>query len=105
HRDLVPGDAYDRDGAWGWQEICVEQATRHCSKGVPPKTQMREGNQRMGFATAKSRLKPMNSRHGIIASETPKDLCQYHAEPLRGIGRLAEELLGIRIERMDWRRP
>jgi hypothetical protein len=58
----------------------------------------------MGFATAKGRLKPMNSRHGIIASETPKDLCQYHAEPLRGIGRLAEELPGIRIERVDWRR-
>jgi hypothetical protein len=65
---------------------------------------MREGLAH-GFATAKGRLKAMNSRHGVIASETPKDLCQYHAEPLRGIGRLAEELLGIRIERMDWRRP
>ena len=66
---------------------------------------MCEGNQRMGFATAKGGLQAMNRRHGVIASETPEDLCQYCAESLRGIGRLAKELLGIRIERMDWRRP
>jgi hypothetical protein len=66
---------------------------------------MCEGNQRVGFATAKGGFQAMNRRHGVIASETPEDLCQYRAEPLRGVGRLAEELLGIRIERLDGRRP
>src|SRR5215471_2721558 len=105
HRDLVPGNAHHRDVPWCWQELCVEQASRDCGEGVSPKPQMCEGNQRMGLPTAKGGLQAMNRRHGVIASRTPKHLCQYRAEPLRGIGRLAEELLGIRIERMDWRRP
>src|SRR5262245_16570621 len=66
---------------------------------------MCEGNQRMSLPTAKGGLQAMNRRHGVIASQTPKHLCQYRAEPLRGIGRLTQELLGIRIERMDGRRP
>jgi hypothetical protein len=84
HRYLVSGDAHDRDVPWCWQELGIEQATRHCGEGVSPKTQMCKGNQRVGFATAKGGLQAMNRRHSAIASETPEDLCQYRAEPCVG---------------------
>jgi hypothetical protein len=64
---------------------------------------MYQGNQRMRLATPKSRFQAMNNRHGVVSSETAKDLGKCHAKSFCGIGRRLEELLGIRVERVDWR--
>jgi outer membrane protein TolC len=97
-RDLIARDADHRDLTRCMQQLRIDDALRHRRQLAAAEAQMGQGDQGMRLAPTECCLQAVQGWGAVLTGETAEDIGEDHAQALRGIRRVAKELLGVGVQ-------